>query len=275
MRSRSVGSGRRPVLLAAALVVATLLGAGVPWTLSAVRGDRPLSSGAERTGQPGSDVAVGARHGAGYELVAGAGRSGRADPAAAGPAAAAERRFALRLLRRLGRSDTAVSPAGVAVTLVMLQNGARGATGAEIRRVLAVGGMPGRRVNIGWAALADSWSAAARADGVTLRSANAVWTQSGLEVRSRFVATLTRWFHSGVWQADFAADRTAAVAAVNAWTSARTHGRIRTLFADLPTDTRAVLADAVYFSADWVRGFGPGREASPHRTGRRAPGSCR
>ena len=52
---------------------------------------------------------------------------------------------------------------------------------------------------------------------------------------------------------DFSND--AAADAINAWTSTQTHGKIPKLFDDLDPSTVLVLANAVYFHADWQTKF--------------------
>jgi serpin B len=92
-----------------------------------------------------------------------------------------------------------------------------------------------------------------------LQSANAIWTQNSLPLVPAFVSAMARYYRSGVWQVDFAGHSDAASAAINAWTSRMTHGRIRHLFdpGQLDSSTRLVLADAVYLLARWQQPFDP------------------
>jgi serpin B len=246
------------VLLGAALVVVVLLAVGIPWTLSAVRGDATLTSSGHSPAGPVPRIA--ARHGAAVELSAAGPPDAAPPPADPGPVATAEVRFALALLGRTGAADQAVSPASLALALAMLETGARGATLAEMKAALHADSLTGAQFAAGWAALVRAWTAAARAGGTQLHSANSLWTGRGLPVRPAFLAGLHQWFRAGVWQADFAHHNARAVDAINAWTARNTHGRIAKLFDRLPADTSAVLANAIYFDAAWQQPF------DPHRT---------
>ena len=257
MRSvRGVALRRRHVvvLVVAGVLVAALLAVGIPWTLSAVREDPAPPGGST------APVRIAARLGSAVEVVAAGGpRRGDAAPDVR-RVADAEQTFTLALLTRLSSTkdtttDTAVSPASLAVALTMLQNGARGRTLDEIRTALSAGELSGADLDAGWAALTDAWSRAARADGVSLESADSVWAQRGLPLRAEFLGALRQWFDAGLWQVDFR--HPGAVDAINRWTSERTHGHIPALFDRLPADTKAVLANAVHFQASWQQPFDP------------------
>lgn len=225
------------------------------------------SSGARRPGAGGagthsirSDLRVGEGIGAAVQLI-GTAPHAVAAPDAARSVAAAEIDFTLALLKGVGRPDgVAVSPASLAIALAMLRNGAAGRTASEIGAALRSAGLSAERANAGWSALINAW---ASDPDLTLESANSVWTQSGFEPAAPFMAALSRWYATGVWQVDFARDLAAAGAAINAWAAQQTHGRIDRLFQDgqLDASTRLVLANAVYFKADWATPFDPNRTA--------------
>jgi serine protease inhibitor len=183
-----------------------------------------------------------------------------ADPAAVSAVANAEQAFAAALLKQVSagtRDNVSVSPASLAIALAMLRNGARGNTGTEIAAALQAGGLSPSAVDAGWAGLTAQWSAAAKSADIEFSSANSLWQQRGLALRPDFMATLARFYASGVWQVDFARDMPGALAAMNQWTSQHTHGRITKLFGSLDPATLLVLANAVYFHASWQSQFDP------------------
>jgi serpin B len=178
------------------------------------------------------------------------------DPSALEAVVAAEQRLAFALLNQLGDgSNVTVSPASLYLALGMLQNGARGATADEISNALQADGLSTDDQNAGLAALTAELSAAAEKDGIQLDSANSPWQQQGFEVKQQFLAALAAYYDSGVWQVDYQNQMDDALAAINAWTSENTHGKITKLFDDLDPSTVLTLANAVYLHADWATPF--------------------
>ena len=76
-----------------------------------------------------------------------------------------------------------------------------------------------------------------------------------------FMAAMGRSYQAGVWQVDFANALKAATESINSWTSQHTNGKITKLFDDgtLDPTTLLVLANAVYFKADWQSPFDASR----------------
>ena len=196
------------------------------------------------------------RIGSAYELRAPA---DGAPPATGDPTelASDEAAFALALLHQAstGTDNITVSPASLALALSMLQQGAGGQTAQQIAAALHVPGMSATQQAASWQALDAAWSAAARNQGLTLDTANSLWQQKGVAIGKDFLQTLSKYYDAGMWQVDFAQDPSAAVDAINRWTSENTHGKIAKLFDSLDPATRLVIANAVYFKADWQTPF--------------------
>lgn len=208
----------------------------------------------------GAAVAPAATDGPAVELASSAAPDERTDPAAEAAVASAEQSFALDLLgREANGANVAVSPLGLAEALAMLAQGAAGTTLAQISSTLGTSALDPAATGAGWASLLASLNRQARAGGVDLESADALWLQKGLTMDPAFMADLARYFRSGVWQVDFDRDLPAALSAINSWTAAHTHGRIGLLFgpSDLDRTTRLALADALYFHAVWQDPFDP------------------
>lgn len=247
---------RRKQVLTAAIIVAVAVGVAVPVSLHDDPSHAPVATDGGQI--PGA-----------MELVAHTSARYSPDPAAAEPIVGATNQLTLDLLRQLGPDaagkNLSVSASSLATALAMLQNGARGRTLTEMRHVLHTSGLTSEQQDAGWAALTDAWSHAT-SDKVTLETANSIFLQQGLPVEQPFLAALDKYYRAGVWTVDFRRNLDQAVAAINAWTTEKTHGRITKLFEDGALDeyTRAVLADAIYFKAAWQTAFDPKRT----RTGR-------
>jgi serpin B len=176
--------------------------------------------------------------------------------------AQSEQQFSLSLLQKVSSSESnssniVISPASLGTALSMLELGANGATETQIARALGTSQLTAQQQGAGWSALSSELAAAGAADGNQLRSANSLWLQKGLAMDPAFMADLSRYFSSGVWQVDFATDPSAAVAALNAWVTRETDGRITSLFAPgaITNETALILANAVYFKASWAQPF--------------------
>lgn len=83
--------------------------------------------------------------------------------------------------------------------------------------------------------------------------ANGLWVQDGLAVGEDFLRTLAEQYGAGARTVDFTS--AGVKEATDAWVREQTADRITTLFGELPTRTKLVLANAVYLKADWVLPF--------------------
>lgn len=165
--------------------------------------------------------------------------------------------FAGRLLALLAQSEptVALSPYSISETLAMTYAGARGRTAAQMARALHFVLAPDR-LQAAFNALDQSLMAVNK--GTTkLRSANALFAQHGTAFRQAFLRNLARYYGAGIRTVDFGASPDAARAAINAWVSQETHGKIPRLLspADVTPLTRLVLTGAVYLNARWASPF--------------------
>jgi serpin B len=195
---------------------------------------------------------IDARSGSAIQLVANAKPLTTTDAQAEAAVARTEQAFALSLLRHAsaGTQNVVLSPSSLAIALSMLQNGAAGTTRSEIAKTLQTTGLSLAQQNAGWATLATGL---ASSEDVMVESANSLWLQRNLKMRTEFMNALARYYNTGVWQVDFAHDLTGATSAINSWTKQHTGGKITKLFnpGDIDASTALVLANAVYFNAPW------------------------
>jgi serpin B len=251
---RAVVLRRRRRAIGAAFVVAAVIASA----LAATRGTPAARSSASTAA-----VQVGHRLRGAVQLVADVAPTTAADSSAVRAVSRAEQALTFALLRKLaGPGNLAVSPESLNVALGMLRNAARGATGRQLAAAMQASGLSTSVLNAGLAGLTGELRNAARDDGITLQSANSLWQQRGFPVRRPFLDALATYYGAGVWQADFAGHVREALAAIDAWTSRQTQGKITKLFDALDPSTVLVLANAIYYHAAWARPFDR-RETTP------------
>jgi serpin B len=98
---------------------------------------------------------------------------------------------------------------------------------------------------------------------------NGLFQQHGLPIGDQFLRTLAEQYGAGVNPVDFGAP--SAKETIDAWVRRQTAGRIKQLFANLPPETRLVLANTMYLKADWTHPFA--KDPTTQDTFHRADGS--
>jgi len=144
----------------------------------------------------------------------------------------------------------------LATVLAMLELGATGDTETQIAAVLGSAGVSPEVQAAAWKQLDASLLATAQGDGITLDDANAIWLQQGKPFNQTFLNTLVQEFAAPSSQVDFSGDPQNAADLINQWVSNATDGMIPTVVS--PADLQSclmVLADAIYFNADWQTQF--------------------
>jgi serpin B len=182
--------------------------------------------------------------------------------------AAGNRAFAWDLYQAVRTQDGNLffSPYSVSLALAMTFAGARGDTEAEMAQTLHFT-LPQEQLHPAFNALDLSLTADAGADsGFQLNLANAIWGQQGFDFLPAYLDRLAVNYGAGLQLADFTdpAQREQARAMINTWVSAETQGKIKELFVEgtLTEATRLVLANAIYFRADWETPF-PAESTDP------------
>ena len=157
-----------------------------------------------------------------------------------------------------------ISPLSIAYAFAMARAGARGETADQIDEVLR---FPRDDVHAAFNAitgeLVTASSPPSRSPSVTktpgqsvppvLSIANAMFVQAGVAVEDEFLRILASQYGTGAQAVDFTSP--AAIEAIDAWVREQTAERIKKLFDELPPETKAVLANAVYFKGDWALPF--------------------
>ncbi len=255
-RHRLVGGGGSLTVVVALVLVGILVPAS---------GARPQPS----SKRPGK-IVVSAHIGSAYELTASETPASPASPGVAKAVEKAEVGFSLELMRDLVSTNAAaeptnvlVSPSSLATALAMLELGAAGSTEQAIAATLQSASLSAGDQAAGWHRLETLLGDETSTTGANLKHepelniANALFLQEHFSVLPAFVRALSSEFQTGLWEVNFANDLAAATNAINQWTSENTKGLIKELFSpgSLTPTTVLVLADAVYFHAEWARKF--------------------
>jgi serpin B len=165
--------------------------------------------------------------------------------------------FAFRLYQAIREEGDNLfySPYSISTALAMTYAGARGETATQMAEVLGFG-LPQETLHPAMNVAAHSLAAQ---ETLTLTIANSLWAQEGYEFLDAFLDTLARNYGAGLNLVDYMdpVAREEARRAINAWVENETQGRIEDLIAeDMLTElTRLVLANAIYFKAEWERPF--------------------
>jgi serpin B len=162
----------------------------------------------------------------------------------------------LREARSLDGGNVFVSPFSIVTALSMVYAGANGETEAQIADAMSVpeGGESTWHEQLG-ALVADLSGDHARP--YTLYTADRVWGQTGYPIHKAYGDILEENYLAP-WNAiDFVSDPASARKEINGWVADETKDRIQDLFQsdDITADTRLVLANAIYFYADWKKPF--------------------
>ncbi|MCZ7553290.1 MAG: serpin family protein [Anaerolineales bacterium] len=185
-------------------------------------------------------------------------------PADAQALAEGNRLFALDFYQaiRAKAGNQFVSPYSISSALAMTYAGARGGTADQMRQVLHFD-LPPERLHPAFNALDQQLVSVEKAPAegepqtFQLDVANSIWGQAGHPFRQEFLDLLAQNYGAGLRLADFAANAEAARLEINDWVAERTHERIKDLIPSggVNSATRLVLANAIYFKADWIFPF--------------------
>lgn len=95
-------------------------------------------------------------------------------------------------------------------------------------------------------------------DTLILRTANAVWGDPSSQFKEPWKVRLVKNYGVGLFQeADFIKDAEGERIRINRWVAKQTEGSIKDLFkrGSIDSETRLVLANAIYFKGDWMTPF--------------------
>jgi serpin B len=162
-------------------------------------------------------------------------------------------------------SNTVISPLSIACAFAMARVGAGGETADQIDAGLRY---PPDGVHAAFNAITRELvtesgppprtsPAAVRTPGESappvLSMTNGLFVQEGKRLQDEFLRILASQYGAGAQAVDFTSPE--AIEIIDAWVREQTADRIKKLFDELGPETRVVLANAVYFKADWALPF--------------------
>jgi serpin B len=170
--------------------------------------------------------------------------------------------FALDLYRTISADnsqaeDEAISPFSIAAALAMTYAGASGETASQLAQALHID-LPPDRFQAAMETILQDVLPGGQSNAPELDIGNALWGQSGFPILDSFRQLLQNRYGAGFQEADFLHAPDQATKAINDWVNTQTHDMIPKLFDTLSRDTRLVLANALYFKANWATAFDAG-----------------
>ncbi len=168
--------------------------------------------------------------------------------------------FAWSLYDQLRREDgnLFVSPFSISAAFGMTYAGARGQTAAEMKQVLHIE-LDDAAYHSSFGALLQDLTGPHRGRGYQLDVANRLFGQQGFNFNSDFLQLTADDYDAPLQQMDFTGDPDGSRQTINGWVEAETQNRIQDLLqpGTVTSDTRLVLANAIYFKARWAARFDP------------------
>jgi serpin B len=168
--------------------------------------------------------------------------------------------FAIALYKKLatGSENVSFSPYSVSLGMAMAYAGARGETEKQIADTFHFA-LPQDRLHkaINAVDLVVTGADYGFQPGFELSIVSSLWGQKGLSLLPEFLDTLAINYGSGVRLADFMNKPDESGELVNNWVGKETRGKITDLVAPgtIGTNTGLILANAIYFKAEWDRKF--------------------
>lgn len=162
--------------------------------------------------------------------------------------------FALALYRELRESDRnlLLAPYSISTGLAMTYAGAGSQTETQMAAALHFD-LPQARLH----AAMNRLDLAIGSRSVRLDTVNQVFGQQGYEFLDGYLDLLAVNYGAGMMLVDFAGETEAVRSKINGWISDRTQSKLPELIPSgaLDTNTVLVLANAIYFQADWLNTF--------------------
>jgi len=166
--------------------------------------------------------------------------------------------FAISLYKEIGKTpgNQFISPYSISAAMAMTYAGAKGETRGEMSKVLCLSPEQ-EKVNSDFKNL--NYALFRKSKDIEVKTSNALWMQENFAFREDYKKIITENYSGALNTADFKNDknREAAIGKINQWVSEETNGKIENLIlpGSLPSLTRLVLVNAIYFKGNWQNKF--------------------
>jgi serpin B len=163
--------------------------------------------------------------------------------------------FDLYQALRDGAGNLFLSPYSISAALAMTYAGARAETERQMAETLHFT-LPHERLHPAFNAL-DLGLVDPDQNEFKLHIANALWGQVGYAFLDDFLDLVARYYGAGLRLLDFSREPEESRQVINGWISDQTEEKIRDLIPQggITPNTALVLANAIYFKADWLYQF--------------------
>lgn len=170
---------------------------------------------------------------------------------------AANNQFAIDVLKEIGRSDVAqnivFAPLSIITALSMVYLGARGNTAVEMGKVLHFTGVKEVHSNC-----KNLLHELVKNEGdYVLMNVNKLFGEKTFQLLPTFLNDTNHLYDAGLEQLDFLNDPETSRKYINDWITQQTRGKIQQLLPaqSISANTALVLANTLYFSANWTKPF--------------------
>lgn len=163
-------------------------------------------------------------------------------------------RLGWELFGKLSKDDLFLSPSSIGLALAMAEQGARGETRDQMRKVLHLEDSPSG-VDPGWRAIIDSLRAEKPGRQVSL--ANRLFGQKDYGFLPEYTALLGKWFDAPLEEVDYQNNLEKSRVRINTWVEEQTRDMIKDLVPQgaLTPLARLVLVNAIHFKGEWLAPF--------------------
>jgi serpin B len=168
--------------------------------------------------------------------------------------ARASNNFGLELWQQIPPGNAAISPLSISTALAMVWAGAKGNTAAQMAHVLHFEGDNDHVVSQ-WARVSYALQHSPRP--FTLKMANRIYGDAAVQFDTIYFDITRKAFSAPLEIVDFAHDAETVRGKINTWVADQTEQRIKDLLpkGSVDSGTRLVIANAIYFLADWAAPF--------------------
>jgi serpin B len=162
--------------------------------------------------------------------------------------------FGLKLLRNSpSGKNIMISPYSICTAMAMLNAGAAGNTKAQIDE--AFGWTEIENVSEQYRKLLNAVSSGG-GNVFNMSSANRLYVDNNFYPLESYTNTLSENFDADLEKVNFGSgDNSDTVDEINSWVESQTNGKIKNMFDEIESNTRAILINTIYFNAEWLNPF--------------------
>ena len=144
-----------------------------------------------------------------------------------------------------------LSPMSATLALSLLNNGAAGTTGEEIRKTLGFDNVSNEEWNFYTQKIINAMQTLDPRG--TFEVANGMWIQNDFPVLNTFKQVNQQYYNAEIQNVDF--KQPIALQTINNWVSEKTHGTIPEMLKYIDPLTRLILGNTIYFKGYWKDRF--------------------